>query len=775
MSQSETSPSRASVREQPPPTLTGIELDAPKSAAAGLPAVANSFRHVYGNSGVLRGSAAMLGLNQWEGFDCPSCAWPDPDDHRSAFEFCENGAKAIASETTKKRVTPEFLQAHSVAELSEWSDYELDQAGRITHPVVLREGSSHYEPISWDDAFRWVGRELNALDSPDEAVFYTSGRATNEAAFLYQLFVRQYGTNNLPDCSNMCHESSGAALSQSIGVGKGTVTLKDIEEADTVLIIGQNPGTNHPRMLSTLQVAVENGATIIAVNPMKEAGLTGFMHPQQVKGALGRPTPLARQFLQVRLNGDQALLKGIGKALLAAGAVDDRFVTTHTTGFETYAEHLRQLEWAELEKQSGLERAQMEEVARTMAGGERKVITCWAMGLTQHKNAVATIQEVVNLHLLLGAIGRPGAGLCPVRGHSNVQGDRTMGVWEKMPDTFHDRLDAEFGFQSPRHHGYDTLAAIHAMHDGRAKVFFGLGGNFLQATPDTAYTAEALRRCNLTVQVSTKLNRGHLVTGRSALILPCLGRSEAEMRRGRDYFCTVENSMSVVHASHGKLAPASPHLRSEPEIIAGVARATLQTRGTVDWEALVADYDLLRERISRVVPEFADFNRRVRQPGGFYLPNTARERRWMTASGRAEFHTHPLQTISIAEDQLLLQTLRSHDQFNTTVYGLNDRYRGVGNERRVLFMNPSDMRARGIPPVGAVDITSHFKGRQRHALGFLAIPYDLPAGNCAAYFPEANVLVPIDSFADTSLTPTSKSVVVTVKPGAEPPSASAAG
>jgi molybdopterin-dependent oxidoreductase alpha subunit len=751
------------VPAQPPDVLTGIELDDPKAAAAGVPAVANSLKHVYGNSGLMRGTAAMLNLNQWEGFDCPSCAWPDPEDHRSAFEFCENGAKAIASETTKKKVTPAFSAQFSLHEIAKMSDYEMDQAGRITQPMVLRPGATHYEAIAWDDVFELIAKELNALASPDEAVFYTSGRATNEAAFLYQLFVRQYGTNNLPDCSNMCHESSGAALGMSVGIGKGTVTLKDLETAETILIIGQNPGTNHPRMLSSLQRAVEDGAEIIAINPMKEAGLTGFMHPQQVKGVLGMATPLAKQFMQVRANGDQALLKGIAKTLVEDGSIDREFISTHTLGFADYEAHLRGLDWAELERVSGISRSEIEKAARQCARGSRKLITCWAMGLTQHKNAVATIQEVVNIHLLLGAIGRESAGLCPVRGHSNVQGDRTMGVFEKMPAWFHDNLDREFAFQSPRHHGYDTVAAIKAMHEGRAKVFYALGGNFLQATPDTEYTAEALRKCSLTVHICTKLNRSHVITGRTGLILPCLGRSERDVRDdGVLQFLTVENSMSVVHASHGKLDPASPHLLSEPQIIARTAAATLKGRSNVPWLEMGRDYDLIRDRIERVVPGFEDFNHRVRKPGGFYLPNNARELKWDTATGKANFATHPISCVQPAADQLVLQTFRSHDQFNTTVYGLNDRYRGIGNERRVVFLNPQDMKKRGIGPLQPVDLTSEHAGQSRVARRFLAVPYDMPAGSAAAYFPEANVLVPIDSFADVSLTPTSKSVLIRV-------------
>ena len=751
---------------QPPETFTGIKLSKPKTAAAGVPAVASSLSHVYSSSGVVRGTSAMLALNQMGGFDCPSCAWPDPEDHRSAFEFCENGAKAIASENNAKKVNPAFFAKHSVRELSERSDYWLDQAGRLTHPMVLGEGDTHYQPISWEAAFSLVAQELNALDSPDEAVFYTSGRASNEAAFLFQLFVRQYGTNNLPDCSNMCHESSGAALDRSLGIGKGTVSLGDIETAETVLIIGQNPGTNHPRMLSSLQKTVENDGKVIAVNPMMEAGLAGFMHPQQAKGMMGIPTALASQFLQVKLNGDQALLKGLSKTLLEDGTIDNAFIEKHCAGFDEYRAHITALDWAELVRLAGVSKEAIQKAARRAASGSRKVITCWAMGLTQHRNAVATIQEVVNFHLLLGAIGRPGAGLCPVRGHSNVQGDRTMGIFEKMPPSFHDALDREFNFESPRHHGWDVVAAIQAMHEGRGKVFYALGGNFLQASPDTEYTATALRRCNLTVHIATKLNRSHLITGRTGLILPCLGRSEIDLRNGFQQFVTVENSMSVVHMSKGQLAPASPHLLSETAIIAGTAKATVGDKFGVDWDELGSNYDRLRDRISRVVPGFENFNERVRKEGGFTLRNPARDLTWRTKSGKANFATHELAIVEPGPGQLILQTFRSHDQFNTTIYGLNDRYRGIGNERRVLFMNPADLKSRNLSPLETIDITSHFEEETRVAHKFLALPYDIPSGNCAAYFPEANVLVPVRSFAEISLTPTSKSVIVTVEKSA---------
>lgn len=756
------------VLPEPPADGEELRVSKPAKSAAGVAAVASSFRHLLKRSEPVSGVRAMLSMNQMGGFDCPSCAWPDPDDERSAFEFCENGAKALASETTKERVTPEFFAERSVAELSRLSDLELDLAGRLTEPVVLRPGSAHYERISWEDAFALIAEELNRLASPDEAVFYTSGRASNEAAFLYQLFVRHFGTNNLPDCSNMCHESSGSALKASIGVGKGTVTLRDIYEAEVILLMGQNPGTNHPRMLSALQRAVRNGAKVVAVNPLREAGLAGFAHPQEISGVLGMPTALASEYLQVRINGDMALMAGMAKTVIADGTYDQDFLDAHTMGAEEFLARMNALDWAEIEAASGIARKDIERVARMAASGNRRLVTCWAMGLTQHRNAVATIRAVANFHLLLGAVGRPGAGLCPVRGHSNVQGDRTMGIYEKMPEPFLAALEREFGFPVPRKHGMDTVESIRAMHEGKAKVFYALGGNFLQASPDTAYTAEALRRCRLTVHVATKLNRSHLVTGRTGLILPCRARSEEDLQNGVPQFVTVENSMGIVHMSRGMLPPASPHLRSEPAIVAGTAAAVLGDRSRVDWLRLAQDYDRIRDRIEAVVPGFENFNERARRPGGFYLPNGARRRVWETPTGKAMFSSDPLTVFTAAPGRLVLQTLRSHDQFNTTIYGLNDRYRGIGNARRIVFVNPDDLRERGIAPMRPVDITSHWVDGERHARGFLAVPYEMPRGCCAAYFPEANVLVPAGSFAEISQTPTSKSVEVTIAPAAEP-------
>ena len=761
--------SRSSIMAQPPETLTGLRVGDAKKAAGGTPAVVSTFKHVFSQAGIVKGSRLLARLNQKKGFDCPSCAWPDPDEDRSMVEFCENGAKAIASEGTRKRITAAFFKKYSVAELSRKSDYWLEQQGRLTEPAILREGEEHYERISWDGAFNLLAEELNRLTSPDEAIFYTSGRASNEAAFLYQLFVRQFGTNNLPDCSNMCHESSGTALKSTIGVAKGTVTLEDFYKAQLILIAGQNPGTNHPRMLTALQKAVRNGAKIVSLNPLPEAGLTAFAHPQEIRGLLGLSTPLSDHFLQVKINGDLAFFKGVCKALLESAEnnpeaiLDYDFIEQHTFGFEDFKNAALRLDWAEIIEGSGLSKAEIELTARLFAENER-IITCWAMGLTQHKNAVAIIREIVNLHLLRGAIGKPGAGLCPVRGHSNVQGDRTMGICEQMPDSFLDALGREFSFQPPRRRGFDTVDAMRAMKEGRAKVFFALGGNFLSATPDTEYTAAALRNCSLTVQVSTKLNRSHLVTGSKALILPCLGRTEKDLQPSGEQFVTVENSMGVVHQSRGEMTPASEHLLSEPAIVARLARATLGDRSKVDWEKMAGDYSHIREAIEKVVPGFDDYNRRMVENGSFYLPNGAKERNFATPQGKAVFTVSPLEFLKIEPGQLLLTTIRSHDQFNTTIYGLDDRYRGIRSERRVIFLHREDMRERGLVAQQPVDITSYFKGEQRVGRLFLAIPYDIPRGCAAAYFPEANVLVPVGSTADESNTPVSKSIVITIEP-----------
>lgn len=756
-----------------PAELTGIHVSTPPTTAAGLPAVASTMKHVLGQAGLKRGVRGMARMNQKDGFDCPSCAWPDPDGERSTVEFCENGAKALASETTKARADAAFFAAHSIADLSHQSDYWMEKQGRIVEPMILRPGATHYEPLHWEDAFALIAEELNALADPNEAIFYTSGRTVNEAAFLYAVFARMFGTNNLPDCSNMCHESSGTALSQSIGVGKGTVTMTDLENADVILIAGQNPGTNHPRMLTTLQAAVRKGAEIVAINPMKEAGLVGFSHPQEIIGMLGGSTPLASRYLRVAINGDMALFRGLSKALLAAekktpGEVIARdFIKEHTAGFDDFVKEVEATTWEEIEHLSGVPQGEIEATAMTLLRRDKKVITCWAMGLTQHTNAVVTIREIANLHLLLGAIGRPGAGLCPVRGHSNVQGDRTVGIWERMPASYHDAIDKEFGFQSPREPGLDVVNSIIAMHKGDAKVLFAMGGNFLQATPDTEFTAEALRKCSLTAHVSTKLNRSHLVTGRTAIILPCLGRSEEDVdSQGELRFSTVENSMGVVHQSKGTLIPAAENLLSETTIVARLAEATLGDKIRFPFVEAVDDYDRIRDIIERVIPGFDNFNEQVRHPGGFYLPNAAKQRVFNTPNKKANFCSESLSGVQPREGELMLMTVRSHDQFNTTIYGLNDRYRGIGNERRILFMHPEDMAERDLKPLAEIDIVNEDGGRQRIAHRFLAIPYDLPRGATAGYFPELNVLVPIGSTADGSNTPCSKSVPIQVRPAA---------
>lgn len=759
--------SRRDVRAEPPQTPVELKVGPIKQSAGGPPAVVSALQYAWQEMGLSRGAIALMRLNQKDGIDCPSCAWPDPDDQRSPAEFCENGARALADEATERRITPRFFAQHSVAELSQQSDHWLNKQGRLTEPLVLPRGADYYQPISWEDAFKLIAIELRRLNTPDEAIFYTSGRTSNEAAFLYQLFVRQFGSNNLPDCSNMCHESTSVALAESIGIGKGTVTLDDFNRADTILLIGQNPGTNHPRMLTALQSAKRNGCTIIAVNPLPETGLMRFKHPQEVSGLLGSGTELTDLFLQIRINGDMALLKGIMKALLeleeSRGEVLDReFIDTKTNGFAGFAAALNTVSWDAIVAQSGIARTQIAAAAQIIARAER-MITCWAMGLTQHTNAVATIQEIVHLHLLRGQIGRPGAGLCPVRGHSNVQGDRTVGIVERPKAEFLDRLGAEFGFAPPRRNGYNTVDAIKAMHTGAARVFFALGGNFLSATPDTAYTAAALQRCRLSVQVSTKLNRSHLVTGEQALILPCLGRSELDVQAGKGQFVSTENSMGVVQRSQGKLEPASPHLRSEVAIVAGVAQFTLAGRSSVDWAGLAADYDRIRDHIANVIPGFEQYNERIRKPGGFYLPNPVREGRFATPSGRAPFFVHQLPQHEHAPGQLVMMTIRSHDQFNTTIYGLDDRYRGIYQERRVVLLNAEDMRAAELCEGDPVDLVSHHAGRERVAERFVAVEYPIPQGCAATYFPEANVLVPIDSVAERSNTPTSKFVVICLR------------
>ncbi|MDR3693830.1 FdhF/YdeP family oxidoreductase [Mucilaginibacter sp.] len=754
-----------------PEELLKLKVTEPKTWGAGIPAVYEAGKDVLKEDGVIRGMTALFHMNKKGGFDCSSCAWPDPDDDRSPIaEYCENGAKALAEEATTKKLTAEFFAANSVAELSRLNDYEIGKKGRIAQPVYLPKGGTHYEPISWEDAFKKIAAHLNALNTPDEAAFYTSGRTSNEASFMYQLFVRAYGTNNLPDCSNMCHESSGTALNEVIGIGKGTVTLNDFYDTDVIVIMGQNPGTNHPRMLTALEKAKKNGAKIIAINPLREAGLIEFKNPQTVKGFLGFGTQLADLYLQVKINGDMALIKAIEKLLYEAeqnepGKVfDQAFIKNSTSGYDGFIEHLKNYDPEELARQAGLPFAQIKEAAE-MLKDKSRIIICWAMGITQHVNGVDTIKEIVNLTLLKGSIGKPGAGLCPVRGHSNVQGNRTMLIYDKPNKKQLDKIKEVFGFEPPRKHGLDVVESIKAMHEGGLKVFFAMGGNFLSATPDTTYTAQAMRKMKLTVQVSTKLNRSHLVHGDEALILPTLSRSDKDMVNGEAQFISCENSMGVVQMSKGILKPISDDLLNETQIVCRLAKATLGSRSVIDWDKYANSYDEVRNAIEKVIPGFEGYNSKVIKPGGFYLHNAPREGKFETSKndGKAIFSITNLPVLKLANDEYIMTSIRSHDQFNTTIYGLDDRYRGIHNERRVIFMNENDMQNAGFNSGDKVDLFNYHGGVIRVARLFIIVPYDIPEKNTAAYYPETNVLVPIDSVAEGSNTPASKLIIIKIK------------
>ncbi|MFD2025941.1 FdhF/YdeP family oxidoreductase [Promicromonospora aerolata] len=756
-----------------------LRIGPPKTSAAGVPGVVHGLADVFDEAGVARGLRTLPLVNQHRGFDCPGCAWPEPGKPHLA-EFCENGAKAVAEEATRKRADAAFFAEHPISELATWTDHRLGKSGRLTEPMLRDEGADHYRPVSWDEALDLVATELRAMDSPDQAAFYTSGRTSNEAAFLYQLFARKLGTNNLPDCSNMCHESSGSALTETLGIGKGSVSLEDItDHADLIVVVGQNPGTNHPRMLTALEEAKDRGARIVAINPLPEAGLQTFKNPQRVRGVVGQGTKLADRFLQVRLAGDLALFQAVNHLLLEAdddartaghpGVLDHEFIAEHTSGFAEAAAAWRAVDRADVARATGLEWSEIEDFVGDVLAAEN-VIVCWAMGLTQHKQAVATIREIVSFLLLRGNIGRPGAGACPVRGHSNVQGDRTMGIWERAPEAFLDALAGEFGFEPPRAHGLDVVDTVRALRDGHLRVFMAVGGNFAAATPDTAVTEAALQEVPLTVHVSTKLNRSHVLPGKRSLVLPCLGRTERDLTGGREQVVTVEDSMSVVHTSRGQLAPASDHLRSETAILCDLARRALGPGDETPWEAFAADYSRIRDSISRVIPGFEDFERRVAEPGGFVLPHPPRDARlFPTATGRANFTVNELEVVEVPEGRLLLQTVRSHDQFNTTVYGLDDRYRGVKGGRRVVFVRPEDLTALGFADGDTVDLVSEWPGRdgsteERRAPGFRVIAFPTARGCAAAYFPETNVLVPLDHTAEGSNTPASKSVVIRLDP-----------
>ena len=760
-----------------------LSLTKPKTTAVGLPAVANALKISLEQMGPLRSIQTLLAVNQVDGFDCMGCAWPEHE-KRNAAEFCENGAKAVAEEATRRRVTPEFFAKHSIADLKTRDDYWLGQQGRLTHPMLLEEGATHYKPIEWDDAYELIAQEIRDMEHPDQSVFYTSGRTSNEAAFAYQLLVRGIGTNNLPDCSNMCHESSGSALVETIGIGKGSVSLTDLETASLIFVAGQNPGTNHPRMLSALEKAKKNGAVIISVNPLPEAGLLRFENPQNISGMVVG-TQLTDDFLQIRAGGDQALFQGLGKYLLEAEAqgrktpglptvLDHEFIKDHTVGIDEYLRYLEKAEWDDIVEATGLTLEQIKSTGERLLASSATIV-CWAMGLTQHKHSVPTLRDVVNVLLLQGNIGKPGAGVCPVRGHSNVQGDRTMGIFEKMPESFHDRLDHEFQFLSPRAHGFDTVAAIRAMRDGKVRVFIGMGGNFVRAAPDSEVTEQALANTRLTVQISTKLNHSHVSTGRRALILPTLGRTEKDTQRTGDQRVTVEDSMSAVHASRGRLKPASDHLHSEVAIVCNIAHKIftgsdnlpLPNTPKADWLAMRDDYSIIRKHIEAVLSGFENFEERIQNPGGFVLPHPPRDaRKFDTASGKAHFTGNELEFIRVPAGRLVLQTLRSHDQYNTTIYGKDDRYRGIHGGRRVVMINADDITELGFTDGDMVHLISEFQGTERRAENFRIVSYSTPKGCAAAYYPETNVLVPLDSVADTSGTPTSKSVIVRLE-GAE--------
>ncbi len=746
-----------------------IEVGEPKEYAAGIPGVTHSMEPAIKQLGLARTVKLMASLNQKDGFDCMSCAWPDPE-HRKLAEFCENGAKAVTWEATPVLVKSSFWKEHSVTDLLTKSEYWLGMQGRLTEPVYKPAGKDHYEPVSWDEAFRIISEKLNSLASPDEAAFYTSGRTSNEAAFIYQLFVRAYGTNNLPDCSNMCHESTGFAMGETVGIGKSTVTYDDFENTDLIIVMGQNPGTNHPRMLTALEDAKLNGASVVAVNPLPEAGLLRYKNPQTVRGTIGKGTDIADQFLQIRIGGDMALLQAVSKRVLEAeeknpGTVlDHAFLAEHTQGLDELKAHLANLDEATVLEATGLTSAQIDELANRYLAAERVIIT-WAMGVTQNKKAVATIKEIINLLLLRGNIGKPGAGASPIRGHSNVQGDRTMGIWEQMSDGFLDALQKEFRFDPPRKHGVDAINGIRAMQKGDIKVWFAVGGNLVGAISDTAAAEAAMRGTDMTVQVSTKLNRSHAVIGKEALILPTLGRTEIDIQETGPQFVSVEDSVCAVHGSHGQVPPVAPNLLSEVAIVARLGAAVLGESSPIDWKSFERDYDVIRDHISRVVPGCADYNERIRLKDGFILPNGPRDSRtFPTATGKAMITVNELEAVVSPPGRLILQTLRSHDQFNTTIYSQNDRYRGIKNGRKVIFINPEDVAELGLTDGQTVDIFSEWKDQpDRELRGWRVVSYPTAKGCAAAYFPEANVLVPLDSAADVSNTPVSKAVIVRVE------------
>ncbi len=743
-----------------------LSIKTPPSSAAGMKAVTIALKNIFKVMSVRKSFKVLNKLNQKEGVDCPGCAWPDPKHRSKLGEYCENGVKAIAEEAMEQVAGPAFFEKHSIEELRSKSDFWLGQQGRLTHPMILHPGATHYSPISWDDANTIIGKELKALNNPNEAAFYTSGRTSNEAAFLYQLFVRMFGTNNLPDCSNMCHESSGVALSKTVGIGKGSVTLDDLYKAELILIFGQNPATNHPRMLSCLEEAKQNGAKVVSINPMKEVGLVRFKNPQNLRGVMGNGTEISDLYLQLRINEDVALLKAVMLKIFQRAEnnpeiLDGDFIQGKTAGFEEFKAELLTHQLDELVARTGLAESEIDALVYLIAE-RKKIIACWGMGLTQHVNGVDNIQEVVNLLLMKGSIGKEGAGTCPVRGHSNVQGDRTMGIAERPSKELLDKISENFGFTPPQEHGYSVVDAIAAMHEEKVKVFIGMGGNFLSAAPDTYFTADALAKCSLTAHISTKLNRSHLTHGKTALILPSMGRTDRYVKNGKSQFVTVENSMGVVHSTQGVLQPPSEFVESEPVIVANIAKATL-TQDKVDWDFLIEDYGNIRDLIEKTIAGFENYNERIKQPLGFELPNGARTGDFTTPNKKANFTVNQLRKDTLDTDEFIMMTTRSHDQFNTTIYGLDDRYRGVYNGRMVVFMNYEDVKNNGLNQGDKITLYNNYGNKERLVEGFAVVPYNIPKGCLATYFPEANPLVPLGLTAHSSHTPSSKSVRVKIR------------
>ena len=738
------------------------KISSPKNSAAGIPAVVSTMKYGLTNMGVINSITKLSKVNDFHGFDCPGCAWPDPDDHRSFAEFCENGAKAVSDEATKSRVDTNFWSKWSISELSQKSDFWLNSQGRLTEPMIILQDSNYYQPISWEDAFDVIADNIVSLENPDEAIFYTSGRTSNEAAFLWQLLARRIGTNNLPDCSNMCHESSGVALSESIGIGKGTVTLEDFNSADLIIVVGQNPGTNHPRMLTALRDAKKKGASIISVNPLVETGMKKFKHPQNPVEMLGFGSSIADKHLRVKINSDQALFRAFSKSIIESDNIDEDFIDKYTNGFENFRKIAIESRYEEISEITGIPLQEILEISQKVSKS-KSTIVCWAMGITQHKNSVATIQEIVNFLLLGGNIGRKGAGVCPVRGHSNVQGDRTVGINHKPSADFINNLERSTGIRSPEKHGFDSVEAVKAMEKGDAKVFLAMGGNFLSAMSDTNRTSAALSNCNLTVHISTKPNRSHLITGKTGIILPCLGRTEEDVSssNGRQ-FVTVENSMGVVHSSTGTFKPASNLLKSEPAIVSGIGGAieSRLERSGIPWENLSEDYNLIRNLIEKTIPGFDEYNVRIKSKSGFYLPNPPRDSRtFPTKNGYANFVSNDI-SFAKSSDKFMMMTIRSHDQYNTTIYGLDDRYRGISNGRRVILMNKDDISKYNLSKGELVDLSSEMDSGTVLSPDWFVVPYDIPEGNVATYFPESNCLIPLDSVAEKSNTPTSKSVPI---------------